>query len=579
MTDLTLTNPTFDTNAPKFGSGALNGGYGATPTVLITQASDFTIEVWVKAASAPGAFGVIGGQGNALYFRHETNGNAGLYIGNTPNATVDLGVSISDGLWHHLEAHVDFSTDTVRAYVDGVEVYNTTFTTNHVANMTFDRPFTLRTVALSSGAGSYQFNGAVDGAAVWDGLRHTAGFTPSSAAYAGDEAGLIALWQLDSDGVDTAGATAEAEPDYVEITPDDAGLVYSPYTWDIGATQAKSITPGAYIRANFTGDACTLTFDPSGPYAPNRIKYRIDGQAWVYAVLDTEIICEMPEFTALAPSHTLELVFSAIRVTDGRWATQQPALKFTGLRLPVGASLGTARQHDRRVLFLGDSITEGIRTRGGTDAGSAHDAQLSWSWQLGAMIGAEFGNVGYGSLGINALGTGNVPVIGTSWNQMWDGLARDFTTPPDLVVVMIGANDGGNDTTAGWTTFLDDMLAQLPGAMICVIKPFSGSRSAQSGFIQSAIAASAAPERVIYLDGDYFALSHSVDSLHPYGWENIANIAPALADAILPVLNGPGVAPLVTQLQAQDRVTLTRDGAVQAIDLAGLQGYLDSLAG
>jgi len=56
----------------------------------------------------------------------------------------------------------------------------------------------------------------------------------------------------------------------------------------------------------------------------------------------------------------------------------------------------------------------------------------------------EIGIVAFGGSGFTHNGSGAVPELITSYNQLWAGQPRVFDPPPDLVIYNEGTNDGGD---------------------------------------------------------------------------------------------------------------------------------------
>jgi hypothetical protein len=155
------------------------------------------------------------------------------------------------------------------------------------------------------------------------------------------------------------------------------------------------------------------------------------------------------------------------------------------------------------------------------------------------MLGAEAGFVGFGGSGFTVTGSGSVPVLATTYNQIYSGVSRSFAQAPDFIVLMEGTNDSA-DVTSAATTVLNGLLAATPAATkIIVLRPFKDATHATQ--LQNAIAACTTPGRVTYVDtSGWFNTTNSSDLLHPYGNENINHIAPLAAAAIRTALASTG---------------------------------------
>jgi lysophospholipase L1-like esterase len=331
------------------------------------------------------------------------------------------------------------------------------------------------------------------------------------------------------------------------VPPDDAALLYSPYTWSVQPAASVAVNPGAYLRTLFTGTTCVLTFDVSGMVSPpSQIWWRIDNGPWTQAALAAQVACAVPAATAGnadVPRHLLEVVVKSATETQNRWnAGASTRVVFTGLLLGAGAQVAAPRAAPRRLLVYGDSITEGVRALGesAADDTDRNDAMMGWAFRLGALLGAEVGVVGFGATGLSVGGSGGVPALPSSYAQIFAGTARDFSNAPDLVVINIGTNDGAANTVAAATGLLNGLLAACPGRPIALLRPFNGAQAAN---LQAAAAACAAPGLVHYIDtGTMLDPAFGVDTLglHPAGPNNLGRIAPALAAALAPLLDGSG---------------------------------------
>jgi lysophospholipase L1-like esterase len=350
-----------------------------------------------------------------------------------------------------------------------------------------------------------------------------------------------------------------------------ANVLFSPYNWDIQASSAKTINAGAYFKAIFGGTTCTLNFDMTGIASPlPQISYRVDRfGAWISVPIAATVVITIPSDTADYANkggHLLEVLVKSMTETQARWSTQATAVKLTGIVLDAGKTLGAPPALPLKAIFYGDSITEGVRTVNmtATNDTDRNDAGQGWSLEVGRILGAEVGNVGFGATGFNVSGSGSVPALPSSYNYLYSGVARSLASQPDFIVLMEGTNDG-SDVTSAATTVLNGLLAATTTSKIIVLRPFNGTAHASQ--LQAAIAACSAPSRVTYVDtAGWFTTANSSDSLHPYGIENITHIAPLAAAAIKSAL--ASTAALVART-----VTLTINSAkdAPAANLSGIK--------
>lgn len=239
-------------------------------------------------------------------------------------------------------------------------------------------------------------------------------------------------------------------------------------------------------------------------------------------------------------------------------------MQLTHITLASGAeSLQAPVLRPRKLLCFGDSITEGVNTLsaplgGGSLADSSAD--VSWALELGRLLGAEVGVVGFGGQGFTTNGGGGVPTFGDAWDWLWDGQARDFSDPPDWCVWNQGTN-GVTIAAVAALNVLNPQLAAMPGTRFLLQRPFENEL--QGPALSTAAATCNDPGRVLYVDSDgWITAGDYSDGLHPYGYPLMAKVAPLLAAAALD--GGTKAARTVT-------ITLTSDGTTPIASATGLK--------
>jgi lysophospholipase L1-like esterase len=306
---------------------------------------------------------------------------------------------------------------------------------------------------------------------------------------------------------------------------------------------ATTANPGAYLRTLFSGNSCALLFDVAAMVAPaSQLWWRIDNGPWTQASVAASVTCAVPAATAAnsdVPYHLLEVVVKAMTETQNRWnAGASTRVVFAGLALDLNATVAAPGEATQRILVLGDSITEGVRTLGESAALDVdrNDALMGWALRLGALLGVEAGVVGFGAVGLTVGGAGNVPALPTSWTSLYAGVSRILSPLPSLVVINIGANDGSSNTVSVMVSMLNAILAACPGVPVAVMRPFNGAQAAN---LQAALAASSAPGMCHWIDTTGFLdTGFGCDglALHPSGPNNMGRIAPAVAAALRPLI-------------------------------------------
>jgi hypothetical protein len=357
---------------------------------------------------------------------------------------------------------------------------------------------------------------------------------------------------------------------------DQTKVRFSPGNWLVTTGNAKSNNDGAYFRFNFTGASCQLNFDMTNNVAPNAIlQYRVDNTGpWNVVTLAATITLAMPTETAPWTRHFAEVKIRQTSEAVSRWSPQSTAVVLNGIVLASGGALVALPPRRAIVAYCyGDSIKNGINAMiASGDSTVRGNAQMSYMNLIMERLGFEFGMIAFGGQGWTAIGGGAVPVFPSTWNFLWAGQARDFTTDvPDYILVNHGQNDSTTATTTQVTAVLNGMLAATPRTTkIVVLRPLSGLQAAN---IQTGIAACSTPSRVVYVDTTgWFNSANSLDGIHPLGWEHNDNIARVGLEALRPILQPVKGARTLRTIT----LTLTADaaGTVPRASLTGITGAI-----
>jgi hypothetical protein len=321
------------------------------------------------------------------------------------------------------------------------------------------------------------------------------------------------------------------------IAMDHSAILYSPFNWGVTSQAAKTINSGAYFKVLFTGTSCLLATDTSSNQPPfSQFWARVDGGSFTQFTLSSN----SPVF-AVASSlpkrkHLLEVVVKSTSETIDRWTRQRTAVIFTGLWLDNGATVSAPARKPFNILIFGDSITEGVRVNGYANIANdtdRNDALQVYSWLLSQELPAEVGVVGFGATGINTSGSGNVPTLGKTHAWLWAGQPRSFSEPePDLIIYNEGTNDGGS-IAPGMASVVRALLQAAPNARQLLLLPFNGGHATELKSVVTNVGSS----KVSFGDTKgFFNPVDSSDSLHPYGYANLAFIAPKMASLVTPLL-------------------------------------------
>ena len=292
---------------------------------------------------------------------------------------------------------------------------------------------------------------------------------------------------------------------------------FSPYNWNtLGASEIVSNQPGAYFSLRFANSGwAVLNLDNVGIPATGAntslvVQWRIDdtlSPAHTLTLSDTHLTLA----TGLSPgAHTVQFWFVSSNYHQDRWTrttnvaggflAPAQSLRVTGMSLDSGARvLPPNSLRPKRILFFGDSITEG------SVIGPANDAGRTYAVTCAQLLDAEYGvigNAGQGWTGSNAPSSG-VPLFRDAFSQFYGQGPRfpllNGAPAPDYVILNMGTNDAifgdifnvarPELVTEYALAWLHQMRTYLPYSQVLVVVPFGGfyAQALQSAYTQYTI--------------------------------------------------------------------------------------------
>lgn len=285
--------------------------------------------------------------------------------------------------------------------------------------------------------------------------------------------------------------------------------------WDRGGTADTTVNSGSRLFLRFTGTNIAAVFDITSITNPPQFYARIDFGPSKRFVVDRPTI---DLARGLSPgAHLLELDVKDVDERANRWIPPlQSGLILTGFQLSAGGqTLLPPGLPLRRMLFLGDSITQGVRAVGPQIGPDGADATKDYAWLVGQALHTNFQQVGFGAQGITHGGGGNVPAAAVSLPLNYQGSPIDPSFVPEAVVVNQGTNDAGASSAVfrpAYQSFLQEIRSRWPDAWIFAMRPFNGTHAED---IAAAVTAMHDP-RAAYLDTTgWLAQDEFTDGLHP----------------------------------------------------------------
>lgn len=293
--DLTLTSPTFV--ASTMGQ-AISNCYGSTSASPTPTSGFWGMVCRFNILNITAGPKMLGGQTKVGWWAMNANGTIQCNYGFTAEATVitPAGTRYDDGVDH--EAKVVFNASGATILIDGVVKANNVKTFDAAGPGT---PVGAFFVGNFTGDAGYTWPGTIDQFAVYSGTLSSAAYTPSASPIPTNDTGLVALWNFNGNGLDTAGATAPAAT-AITLSGPTSGLVSTASTnFTIGANGTLSstitVTPsdggagGTFtptsVQISSATATATFTYAPSATAGAKSITVTNNGglsnpAAWTY---------------------------------------------------------------------------------------------------------------------------------------------------------------------------------------------------------------------------------------------------------------------------------------------------------
>ena len=396
-------------------------------------------------------------------------------------------------------------------------------------------------------------------------------FSPSSVVYSNEASAKTFTYTPTSMGAKTISVTsspalnnpsslsmAVTVPGLGVVGVTDPKLVWSPYNWRFnGSSWAQTAPGGAYVKIGFTGTSLGIGVSTSTNVGVTlsgvKIHAYIDGSPTPIekSLADAGNGGVITFSSALASSSHYAIIYlsKTPQIVD-RWYGPNESIRITKFQLAADGNGTTTSltstplaKKARKIIYFGDSITEGVLVSQDENAHSAI---------VGQLLGVEYGQVGYGYLGWSHQGTAGSTYFyeSTSTNtSVWrnydasttrmvdnNNLSSGFIDgTPDAVYVNLGINDANTGVSpsevrgkvTAWLSDIRQSVGQYPA--VFVVCPFNLGNTGNSTYVshKAAIlggitdyqAANPSDVRVYFIDlgnaGFSTVQANSSDGLHP----------------------------------------------------------------
>ena len=299
----------------------------------------------------------------------------------------------------------------------------------------------------------------------------------------------------------------EGPGDSTPVTPVISGLAYFG-KWFEDTNGRSTHYPGSSIVTNVTGTTSIIAnFDYTGAgwqEAPI-IAYRLNGGAWERKPVATAVT--LATGLTASQSYKLEIVFDGWNQMDLLW-NEQLKLTFKSLSISEGATASYTNEK-KNILVVGDSITAGTRTLGGTDVARDSSAVAAFSWLLAEERDANlFTSAFPGTKVTDPFTRENVKVVTENV------LIPNYDI--EEVFIVMGTNDyqiASETFITGYQLLIDSLRTLYPTQPFYIVGLFESLASIRRNTELASLAVSNA--NVTHIDTSRLAGVTYSDGLHP----------------------------------------------------------------
>ena len=265
-------------------------------------------------------------------------------------------------------------------------------------------------------------------------------------------------------------------PRYTQIT-EPVGFVGRWFDSTISGTNVKStINQGSelYFKVKNT-TSINVNFIVNTAYKTPYFAYSIDG-----ADMTRQLVTSPTLPTVSLDEHIIRVVVDGVTEAENKWIGEK-GFAFKDITVDSTGTVTGVLPKNKKIMFFGDSITEGIRVLNMNADSEGNSATGAFPYIASTNLNAISYRVGFGGAGVTKGGNGGVP----SLINFIDNMTKNKLAPyyePDIIVVNIGTNDFDAATDvfkSQYTAVINRLLIKYSGTPLFIMVPFNGTRKSE----------------------------------------------------------------------------------------------------
>ncbi|ACU46880.1 putative neck passage structure protein [Lactococcus phage CB14a] len=265
-------------------------------------------------------------------------------------------------------------------------------------------------------------------------------------------------------------------PRYTQIT-EPVGFVGRWFDSTISGTNVKStINQGSelYFKVKNT-TSINVNFIVNTAYKTPYFAYSIDG-----ADMTRQLVTSPTLPTVSLDEHIIRVVVDGVTESENKWIGEK-GFAFKDITVDSTGTVTGVLPKNKKIMFFGDSITEGIRVLSMNADSDGNSATGAFPYIASTNLNAISYRVGFGGAGVTKSGNGGVP----SLINFIDNMTKNKLAPyyePDIIVVNIGTNDIDAATDvfkSQYTAVINRLLIKYSGTPLFIMVPFNGARKSE----------------------------------------------------------------------------------------------------